>query len=315
MAKNIQPENVLDEYDNEAIVRIDGENILIHANNLNILENLGRGKYGTVDLMCDRKSEKTFAVKKMTLARFAEGQRRSMMEIYVAMRCRDCPFTVNFYGALAIDDELWMLMERMDMSLDKLRESISTKIPNYHVPEKIVGSITYQIIMGLNYLRAEINVLHNDVKPSNILINKSGQVKVCDFGICGILTNGSFVESIVGSKPYLAPEKIFPKENQIGSSSRGDVWSLGITILEFATGKFPYRHWMNDFEILTDIVYGESPELPSGIYSDDFNDYINSSLKKEPEERPRHTELLQKQFVLGNQHVDISSFVAEFSTQ
>lgn len=299
---------------NEVKIHVDNTEIVLHANNLQTIQSLGRGAYGHVDLVRDRESNKTFAVKRMTLASFEEGQRRTLMEVYVAAQSKDCPYTVNFYGAMSLEGELWMIMERMDMSLDKLRENIF-RDGDFKIPESIIGNITYQIIKGLSYLRDEVSVLHRDVKPSNILINKCGRVKVCDFGISGNIVKESLAFSNVGSKPYLAPEKISPKDGQEGFSSRADVWSLGITVLEFTTGKFPYRGWQNAFEALNDVVTRPSPTLPSGIYSDEFNHFINSTLKKDVNERPRYADLLEMPFIVNHQDVDISEFVQKFADE
>ncbi len=58
--------------------------------------------------------------------------------------------------------------------------------------------------MGLYYLQTELKVMHRDVKPSNLLINKSGEVKVCDYGISGQLIDSVAKTRQTGSKPYLA---------------------------------------------------------------------------------------------------------------
>lgn len=69
-----------------------------------------------------------------------------------------------------------------------------------------------------------------DVKPSNILINKQGEIKLCDFGIAGELVN-SYVGTNIGCKPYLAPERINPSRMDDPYDQRSDVWSYGITIV------------------------------------------------------------------------------------
>ena len=71
-----------------------------------------------------------------------------------------------------------------------------------------------------------------DVKPSNILINKRGEIKLCDFGIAGELVN-SYVGTNIGCKPYLAPERINPIRMDDPYDQRSDVWSYGITIVSF----------------------------------------------------------------------------------
>jgi len=56
----------------------------------------------------------------------------------------------------------------------------------------------------LDYLHTELHVIHRDVKPSNILINKKGQVKICDFGISGYLVDSVAKTIEAGCKPYMA---------------------------------------------------------------------------------------------------------------
>ena len=61
-----------------------------------------------------------------------------------------------------------------------------------------------QVIKALDYLHTELHVIHRDVKPSNILINRKGQVKICDFGISGYLVDSVAKTIEAGCKPYMA---------------------------------------------------------------------------------------------------------------
>jgi serine/threonine protein kinase len=62
----------------------------------------------------------------------------------------------------------------------------------------------FQVVKALHYLQAELKVIHRDVKPSNILINRNGQVKMCDFGISGNLVDSVAKTIDAGCKPYMA---------------------------------------------------------------------------------------------------------------
>ena len=78
---------------------------------------------------------------------------------------------------------------------------------------KVLGTIKsfifiIQVVKALHYLQAELKVIHRDVKPSNILINRNGQVKICDFGISGNLVDSVAKTIDAGCKPYMAVSRL-----------------------------------------------------------------------------------------------------------
>ena len=102
---------------------------------------------------------------------------------------------------------------------------------------------------------------------------------------------GQLVDSIAktrdaGCRPYMAPERIDPQRAR-GYDVRSDVWSLGITLIELATGRFPYPKWNSVFEQLTQVVHGDPPQLtavnsPNGNkFTMDFINFVNLCLMKE----------------------------------
>lgn len=133
-----------------------------------------------------------------------------------------------------------------------------------------------------------------DVKPSNILLNSLGEVKIADFGVSGQLIN-SMANTFVGTSSYMSvswpaelamsypafsrvllifsptmqPERIQGTEYAIQS----DIWSLGITILQFALGKHPFPG-LSILELLQFVVNEPAPTLPTGEFSVEFEDFI-----------------------------------------
>lgn len=73
----------------------------------------------------------------------------------------------------------------------------------------------------------------------------------------------------------LQPERIDPSGNPSQYDIRSDVWSLGISLLELATGKFPYESWGTPFEQLKQVVKDEAPKLPPNEFSSNFEELIN----------------------------------------
>jgi len=79
------------------------------------------------------------------------------------------------------------------------------------IPESVLRKITLATTMGLKSLKEEHNIIHRDVKPTNILMNTRGQIKICDFGVSGNLV-ASIAKTNIGCQSYMAPERIRPAE-------------------------------------------------------------------------------------------------------
>lgn len=158
-------------------------------------------------------------------------------ELIILHECAS-PYIIDFYGAFFQESAVYICLEYMDGgSIDKLYSG--------GIPENILRKITYCTIMGLKELKEKHNIIHRDVKPTNILVNTRGQVKICDFGVSGNLV-ASIAKTNIGCQSYMAPERISGGQFMQAGSSDGtysvqsDVWSLGLTIIECAMGKYPY---------------------------------------------------------------------------
>lgn len=256
---------------------------------------LGKGAYGKVVQYYHKPSKNMVAVKQvrinMDYLLFGE---LSVMED--AMKKGKCQYIVAFYGSLKCEGEVFICMELMKYSMDKITEHVIA-IPD-HIPEEHMKHISYSIIKGLHYVKKELNYIHRDVKPSNMLIGLSGDVKICDFGISGKLIDSIAKTHDVGCRPYMAPERLQP-DRYPEYTVLSDVWSFGISLYEMVTGKFPYAHFNNAFEQVTRVVEGAAPALPDDIpYSEAFKQFIRSCLKKDQNERPKYQMLLEDPFLL-----------------
>ncbi|EEB98858.1 hypothetical protein MPER_01563 [Moniliophthora perniciosa FA553] len=184
---------------------------------------------------------------------------------------------VEFYGAFFIESCVYYCMEYMDAgSLDKLvnyplGETVPVpggdpeQIEWEGVPEQVLARICGSMVKGLKFLKDELGVIHRDVKPTNVLVNKKGQIKLCDFGVSGQLEK-SLAKTNIGCQSYMAPERIKGEsQNNLGTYTvSSDVWSLGLSIIEIAIGCYPYppESYSNVFAQLTAIVHDDPPDLP-----------------------------------------------------
>lgn len=258
-----------------------GSSFSISLDEVDIIEELGKGNYGTVYKVVHRKpivskigevilpgklhspvlgtnSPPNGTVKSPTASREGAGGTnvemamkeirleldenkfaQIIMELDVLHRCVS-PFIIDFYGAFFQEGAVYICMEYMDGgSIDKLYRD--------GVPEGVLRKITYATVMGLKTLKDDHNIIHRDVKPTNILVNSRGEIKLCDFGVSGNLV-ASKAKTNIGCQSYMAPERIATGGIQaaLGGSAPGtysvqsDIWSLGLSILECAMGCYPY---------------------------------------------------------------------------
>ncbi|KAL3877135.1 hypothetical protein ACJMK2_034886 [Sinanodonta woodiana] len=297
--------------DSKATIRIGDKEFECEANDLELICVLGRGAYGVVEKMRHRITNTILAVKRITATVNSKEQKRLLMDLDISMRSGSCSFTVTFYGALFREGDVWICMEVMDSSLDKFYLNVYRN--KERIPEEVLGKIAYSVVKALHYLHSELHVIHRDVKPSNILINRKGQVKICDFGISGYLVDSVAKTMDAGCKPYMAPERINPETGNQGYDIKSDVWSLGITMIEIATGRFPYASSPTPFEQLKQVVKDPAPKLPPGQFTSEFEDFIAQCLLKSVKERPNYVALLEHPFIkrAEAQQVDMAGYVTQ----
>uniref|UniRef100_A0AAZ3RST8 mitogen-activated protein kinase kinase n=1 Tax=Oncorhynchus tshawytscha TaxID=74940 RepID=A0AAZ3RST8_ONCTS len=296
--------------DSKACVTIgEKQNFVVKADDLEQIGELGRGAYGVVDKMRHMPSGLIMAVKRIRATVNTQEQKRLLMDLDISMRTVDCFYTVTFYGALFREGDVWICMELMDTSLDKFYKQVIEK--GMTIPEDILGKMAVSTVKALEHLHSNLSVIHRDVKPSNILINTQGQVKMCDFGISGYLVDSVAKTMDAGCKPYMAPERINPETNQKGYNVKSDIWSLGITMIELAILRFPYDSWGTPFQQLKQVVEEPSPQLPADQFSPELVDFTSLCLKKNSKERPNYPELMQHPFFISHESLDtdVASFV------
>ncbi|VDO95003.1 unnamed protein product [Soboliphyme baturini] len=284
----------------------------IHPHSLLVVIcDLGCGNGGVVVKVRHRPSGIIMARKLIRLEVKPSTRNQIIKELKVLHYCNS-PYIVGFYGAFYSDGEISICMEYMDgLSLDIVLKNAG------RIPEKILGKISIAVLNGLQYLKEKLNILHRDVKPSNILVNSQGEIKLCDFGVSGQLIN-STANSFVGTRSYMAPERLTGSQYSIQS----DIWSFGLSLVELAVGQrvitfrcvsFNFANYkqvifqgrsyggeeaaasprgMAIFELLDYIVNEPAPTLPRGLLSDEFTDFTDKCLRKNPIERANMNTLM-----------------------
>ncbi|MCB0602979.1 MAG: serine/threonine protein kinase [Saprospiraceae bacterium] len=247
-----------------------------------IIERLGSGAMGDVYQCIDQSTGKPVAVKWLHRS---DMSKRFIEEARILASIHH-PGIAQFIKFEQHEKEAYLVMEYVEgLTLEKLIQH------HGKLPESFALKITLQIATALKYLHDQ-QIIHRDLKASNLKITKSGQVKLLDFGIAKAqfsekLTAEGFV---IGSTPYLAPEQF--KQDY---SHKIDLWALGILLYQMLTGHLPFSA-ATEFELRAKIQKGDY--LPLEIFSPGLNKSTKKIIRKllavRPENRWSANELLQQ---------------------
>jgi serine/threonine protein kinase len=249
---------------------------------------IGHGAGGVVNRAVHKPTGMVVAVKSMDVLN--DDTRRQMMRELKILYEHEGDHIVQFHGAFYDDCHISVVLEFMNAgSLADLFRRAG------RFPESVISDFGAQIVQGLHYLHRERHQVHRDVKPANILCDQQGRVRLSDFGVAKDLTSTlEECETFLGTARYMAPETLGGKPY----SYPADVWALGICLVEFATGRYPYDSFKSHWELLDAMQTQPLPHLPEdGDYSEEFRDFVRRCLQVDPDARAQIGELAAHSFV------------------
>jgi len=201
---------------------------------------------------------------------------------------------IKLYDAYHYDSKLWMFIEYCDGgALDSIIIDLEKGLT-----EKQIAYVTREMCLGLSYLHRN-RVIHRDLKAGNVLLTTLGQVKLADFGVSAKnKEDNQKRDTFIGTPYWMAPEVVacetFRDEPY---DQKVDVWSLGITLIEFAQMEPPF-HEMTPMRVLLKIQKSDPPRLDHpNRWSKEFNDFLKHCLVKDPHKRPSVEDLLKHPFI------------------
>ncbi|KAK0398982.1 hypothetical protein QR680_002845 [Steinernema hermaphroditum] len=213
--------------------------------------------------------------------RSAVDREQKLREVEKHQTVGEHPNLVHFVRAWEEGGLLYIQTELCDQSLEQL----VANMPNdtYTVPEDIVWRYCYDLLQAVDYLHSH-NLIHVDIKPANIFVTSSGICKLGDFGLMMDLSKDKITSAEEGDSKYLALEVLNGHPN-----TASDIFSLGITILELASGIFLPSYGAG-WEMLRN--KNIPPEFTKGL-SQDLVDLINRMMDSDSAARPTAKKLLR----------------------
>nr|CAH8824200.1 unnamed protein product [Trichobilharzia regenti] len=286
-----------------------------NIDDLLLISELGRGNGGVVTKLQHKPSGTLLIRKTFELDVKTTTRAQIVRDLQVLWECIS-PHIIEFHGAIHSDCLISIYMEYMDVGgMDLLLRMVG------RFPEPIIIHIADSVVSGLLYLWQELHMFHRNLKPSNILINRAGIIKLCDF-VVSLQLSEYVASGFLGFSTYLAPERL-AGELFNGAS---DIWSLGLTLMELAIGQYPIpsidpvdfvrafapdqetnmlehtraaktgellpaltdpnsRSTIGMYDLFAYIVEQPAPRLPLYCFSSQFIHFIHGCLQKDPSDR------------------------------
>ena len=214
---------------------------------------LGKGNFAFVKKMKSKINNLCYAIKiipKSNVKRKEQILREKMLQSLTNHKN-----IVRQYGNFEDQENYYLVLEYVEN--DSLQKKIDNHINSFKdkniepIREDLVINIFKQIIDGLEYLHS-INIMHRDIKPDNILFDKSNNIKITDFGLSALLKqswemihfdkNLYAKKTLLGHRDFTAPEVAARQDYDF----KCDIFSLGLTIFYLMTFKIPFSSYIDN---------------------------------------------------------------------
>ncbi|XP_076460311.1 uncharacterized protein LOC143293384 isoform X2 [Babylonia areolata] len=264
-----------------------------------IIGELGEGAFGAV-YKAQNKETKTMAALKQVDIKEETDLEDFSVEINILAECVH-PNIVGLHEAFFFEGKLWMFIEFCGGgALDSIMVDLEKGLT-----ENQIVYVCHEMCRALDFLHRH-NIIHRDIKAGNVLLSTDGAVKLADFGVSAKNTQTHQKrDTFIGTPYWMAPEVILCETlKDTPYDFKADIWSLGITLIEFAQIEPPNKE-MHPMRVLIKIQKADPPTFSNPKkWSKDFKDFVTKCLIKDPKQRPTAAELLEHPFLSSKKASD-----------
>lgn len=251
------------------------QNTNIELNDLMLIKHIGNGKYGSVDLV--HNNNYAYAIKSINRK---DADTKKRMAIYLQEERRllfnvDHPLICKIVKSFKNDYFVFLLLEHINgQNLSDYLNTHPTVMKTDEVRFLISG-----VLLVIDYLHKR-QIVHRDIKPNNIMLDKNGYIKLVDFGAAKNITD--YCNTIIGTPHYMSPEVLSGK----GYSFSCDYWSIGICTFELFYKKYPFGNDAQEvMEIYKEILYSQFKfPFVNNMFAS-LNNFIEAILEKQVTKR------------------------------
>lgn len=249
------------------------------------LELVGKGSYGQVFISKILPTDEIIAVKEIPLVSLKNTE--SVCKEVQILSQLNHPNIVRYLGSSISSSFLLIFMEYVSGGTIQ-------SLLHKHGPftEPLIKEYLSQILKGLEYLHYH-NIVHRDIKSTNILVSRDGACKLADFGSAKNILGLENTCSVTGTVNWMAPEVL----NETGHGRYADIWSIGCLIIEMLTASAPWSELITQNNVITKVLQSQDlPKIPEST-SDPLKDLIKSCFARKPNQRLNVGQLLVHKFL------------------
>ena len=253
-------------------------------NDFIIEKKLGEGHFGSVYLVQSKLTKKVYAMKEIKGDRYkSETQKTNVRKEIKLLENLNHPHVITYFTSFVENSNFYIILEYINGGSleDKIKIAKEKKLL---VDEKMVWDLLVQTLSGLLYLHENKKIIHRDIKPDNILLDREFNVKISDFGVSAI--NKDDIEDLLrchgtrkGPVKFMAPEMLSGGTY----SFKSDIYMLGLTFFNLMCGELPekkIRQSENVFvSISVDVTFPD-------YYSKNIRDFVQELLEVDVDKRP-----------------------------
>lgn len=195
-----------------------------------VIKFLNQGSFGKIYLVERHDCQQQFAMKTIKLAGIDRYQRSSILTEVKILLTNSSEFLLRCYDLFVHRQRLCIITEYIDGGdLDQYIKD------NKAIDPETITRVFLKVCVGINAMHAN-SIMHRDIKPANILITKTGDIKICDFGICKMLEYTKVATTMVGTPYFMSPEQM----NHRHYDCKSDIWGIGCVLYSLLYNRYPF---------------------------------------------------------------------------
>jgi serine/threonine protein kinase len=254
---------------------------------------IGYGSYGTVYKAEHIPTKKQVALKDINISDLSTDEINRLVNEISIQKCNTSDYIIKYYDSFVDNEHVYIISELA------INGDLQTLVRKKHIfTDSFISKIIIQISLGLNYLHKH-NIIHRDLKTSNIFFNDKWDVKIGDLGIAKFFSDYKFTTSLIGSPCYMSPEMY----DTNGYDEKVDMWSLGCILYNMLTLEHPFKatNIIQLVYIINNYDFKKISDNNTNYHT--WNSILTSLLNKNPKERLDALALCKNDFLIKSSNI------------